>query len=97
MNELPALTAALAAGFFLGAMFFGGLWWTVRRGMSSPLPALWFLGSMLFRAGFALAGFYYVYAVAGQWTVLLACLLGFVMARMLITRFLPAPLPAAAR
>lgn len=95
MNELPALTAALAAGFFLGAMFFGGLWWTVRRGMSSPLPALWFLGSMLFRAGLALAGFYCVYAVAGQWTVLLACLLGFVMARMLITRFLPAPLPAA--
>lgn len=95
MNELPALTAALAAGFFLGAMFFGGLWWTVRRGMSSPLPALWFLVSMLFRAGLALAGFYCVYAVAGQWTVLLACLLGFVMARMLITRFLPAPLPAA--
>ena len=39
------------AGLVLGAIFFGGLWWTVRKGLSSQQPALWFLGSMLLRMG----------------------------------------------
>ena len=49
MNEVLVLATALAAGLLLGAFFFGGLWWTVRRGVSSPRPALWFFGSMLLR------------------------------------------------
>jgi len=40
MTEL--LILALAAGLVLGAIFFGGLWWTVRKGVSSKYPALWF-------------------------------------------------------
>ena len=44
----------------LGAIFFGGLWWTVRRGISSRRPALWFFGSLLLRMSIALAGFYFV-------------------------------------
>lgn len=39
MSEILAFTLALATGLFLGAMFFGGLWWTVRKGISSPVPA----------------------------------------------------------
>ena len=46
MNELLSLAVALAAGLLLGALFFGGLWWTVIRGSSSAHPALWFFGSM---------------------------------------------------
>ena len=42
MNEPLTLVLALAAGGVLGAIFFGGLWWTVRKGVSSPQPALWF-------------------------------------------------------
>ena len=35
MNEFLILAVALAAGLLLGAFFFGGLWWTVRKGASS--------------------------------------------------------------
>ena len=60
MNEFLSLALALAAGLLLGAIFFGGLWWTVRKGVSSQQPALWFFGSLLLRMSVALAGFYFV-------------------------------------
>jgi F1F0 ATPase subunit 2 len=82
MNETLMLVVAGAVGLVLGAVFFGGLWWTVRKGVSSPRPALWFLGSMLLRMGIVLAGFYFV--GGGQWQRLLVCLLGFVIARFLV-------------
>ena len=56
MNELLSLAVPLAAGVLLGAIFFGGLWWTVVRAVSSPRPALWFIGSKLLRMGVALGG-----------------------------------------
>ena len=81
MNE--TLVLAAAAGVLLGALFFGGLWWTVRRGVSAKWPALLFLGSMVLRTGVTVAGFYV--ASGGQWQRLLACLLGFTLARVLVT------------
>ena len=84
MNELLILAFALVAGGLLGAMFFGGLWWTVVRAISSKQPALWFLGSMLLRTGIALSGFYFV--AGGDWKRLLASLLGFIIARLVVTR-----------
>jgi F1F0 ATPase subunit 2 len=83
MNETLALALAWAAGGALGAIFFGGLWWTVRRGVSSKQPAVWFCGSLLLRMTVALAGFYFV--GRGHWERLLLCLLGFVMARLAVT------------
>lgn len=82
MNEMLTLLLAWGAGAALGALFFGGLWWTVRKSVSSPRPALWFFGSFLLRTSLTLAGFY---GVAGShWQRLLACLVGFVMARLII-------------
>ncbi|MBE0602643.1 MAG: ATP synthase subunit I [Deltaproteobacteria bacterium] len=89
MNETVILAAALAAGLLLGAMFFGGLWWTVRKGVSSRQPAVWFSCSLLLRMGIALAGFHYV--GRGHWARLLACLLGFAVARVLVTRLTAPP------
>jgi F1F0 ATPase subunit 2 len=83
MNELLTLALALVAGLLLGAIFFGGLWWTVRKGVSSKQPAFWFLGSLLLRMSIALAGFYFV--SGRHWERLLLCLLGFVMARLVVT------------
>jgi F1F0 ATPase subunit 2 len=83
MNETPTLVLALAAGGGLGGVFYGGLWWTVRKGVSSQRPALWFVGSLLLRTCIALAGFYFV--SRGHWERLLLCLLGFVMARLVVT------------
>jgi F1F0 ATPase subunit 2 len=82
MNELLSLALALAAGVLLGAIFFGGLWWTVRMGISSQRPALWFFGSLLLRMSIVLAGFY-IFS-GGHWERLLLCLLGFVMARLVV-------------
>jgi F1F0 ATPase subunit 2 len=84
MNESTGLLTALAAGVLLGAFFFGGLLWTVRKCLSSRQPALWVLGSLLLRTGVVLAGFYYV--SAGHWERMLLCLAGFFIARLLVIR-----------
>ena len=82
MNETWILILAGLAGAALGAMFFGGLWWTVQKTVSSQRPALWFFGSFLLRMSLTLAGFYWV--AGDQWERLLACLVGFVIARLII-------------
>ena len=84
MSELLSLILPLVAGALLGMMYFGGLWWTVRKGISSNRPALWFLGSMLLRMSLTLAGFYII--SGNRWERLLACLIGFVIARVVVTR-----------
>jgi F1F0 ATPase subunit 2 len=82
MNDFLFLAPPLAAGLLLGAFFFGGLWWTVTRGLSSQRPALWFFGSMLLRMSITLAGFYF--AGGENWKRWVLCLLGFVLARLVV-------------
>jgi F1F0 ATPase subunit 2 len=89
MNEFLILAVAFAAGLLLGAVFFGGLWWTVRRGVSSRHPALWFLGSLLLRMSLTLAGFYFV--ARGDWRRMVACLSGFIIARLVVMQLTRAP------
>ena len=83
MNEFLILAVALASGLSLGAIFFGGLWWTVRKGVSSKHPARWFLGSLLVRMSLVLVGFYFV--GRGNWQRLVVCLFGFIIARIVVT------------
>lgn len=85
MSNLLSLTFALLAGILLGAIFFGGLWWTVRKGITAEYPALWFLGSLLLRMCIVMLGFYYL--VGDNWQRLMAGLLGFIVARLIVTRF----------
>lgn len=87
MNEMTTLMRVLSviAGLLLGTMFFAGLWWTVRKAVFSQRPALWLLGSQLLRTSLTLAGFYLV--AGGHWQRLLACLIGFVIARFLVIQF----------
>jgi F1F0 ATPase subunit 2 len=66
MNEVSLLALALSAGLLLGAIFFGGLWWTVRKGASSEQPAFWFLGSLLLRMSIAWLDSTLFPAVAGS-------------------------------
>jgi F1F0 ATPase subunit 2 len=82
--EALRLVVALVTGLLLGGMFFGGLWWTVQKAVSSKRPALWFFGSLLLRTSIALAGFYFV--ARGHWQRLIVCLVGFVIARLIVTR-----------
>ena len=83
VNEIGALLLALVTGALLGMIFFGGLWWTVQKGFASKQPALWFFGSLLLRTGIVLAGFYLV--GRGHWERLLVCMVGFLVARLIVT------------
>jgi F1F0 ATPase subunit 2 len=84
MNEPLMLALAWVGGLLIGTFFFGGLWWTVRRALTSPQPALWIFGSLLLRLGVSMGGFYFV--GGGRWERLLLCLLGFVVVRFVVTR-----------
>lgn len=82
MNEFLTLALDLAGGMVLGTIFFGGLWWTVIKGLASERAAFWFFVSMLLRTGIALVGFYFI---GGDiWQQWLVCLLGFVLARAVV-------------
>ncbi|HHF0526902.1 TPA: ATP synthase subunit I [Legionella anisa] len=85
MTEGVGLIQALLIGLLLGALFFGGLLWTIRQGVVSKRPALWFLSSFLLRTIVTLGGFYFI-LTEGQWMRLLLCLLGFTLARFILTR-----------
>ena len=99
MNEPLLLAIDGAIGVALGLLFFGGLWWTVRKCLSSDRAGSWMLGSLLLRMGIALGGFYFV--SNGQLRPLLACLAGFFSARLVVTwltRIRPAaPAPCPSR
>ena len=84
--------AALLAGAALGWIFFAGLWWTVRRGAASPTPARWFFVSLILRTATVLLGFYLV--GAGQPLRLGLCMLGFLLARVIVLRVTQPAAPA---
>lgn len=84
---------ALLMGVALGAVFFGGLWWTVQRGAISATPARWFVGSLVLRVALVMGGFYVV--GAGQPVRLGLCLLGFLLARAIVMRITQSRLPEA--
>jgi F1F0 ATPase subunit 2 len=83
INEILLGVLTLLSGLVLGAIFFGGLWWTVRKSLASQRPALWILGSLMSRMGITMTGFYFV--AGGHWERLLLCLFGFIMARLVVT------------
>ena len=89
MNEPLYLAFAGLGGGMLGIIFFGGLWWTIRRGVLSSQPALWFLGSLLVRMSIVLVGFYLI--GQGRWERLVACLVGFILARFTVTYLTRSP------
>jgi F1F0 ATPase subunit 2 len=89
MSETPILIMALFAGVLLGMIFYGGLWWTVRRSVSSKALNVWLIGSFPLRAIIAIGGFYLV--SRGDWRSLLVCLVGFLIARGCVTHLLRAP------
>jgi F1F0 ATPase subunit 2 len=86
VSNIGLVIDALAAGMVLGALFFGGLWWTVRRGLTAKSPALWFGLSALVRVAITVSGLYYI--ARSGWPGLLACLCGLLIARVAVTRLI---------
>jgi F1F0 ATPase subunit 2 len=95
VTEVAILILALFMGIVLGTIFYGGLWWTVRRIVSSKSPGVWLIGSFLLRAMIAAGGFLFV--ARGDWRSILACFIGFLAARIGVTRLTRAPLDTKTR
>jgi F1F0 ATPase subunit 2 len=85
INELLSMALATLGGTALGAIFYGGLYLTIRRGIESKTPALWFSGSLLLRTALVLVGIYGI--SGGNWHRVIACLPGFMLARVIVTRW----------
>ena len=85
MNEILNLLLPLIVGLLLGTVFFGGLWFTVKKLTASKMPALLVLGSFIFRVGIVLIGFYFI--GLGDLKKLIVCLIGFVAARFVVFRY----------
>lgn len=83
MTEMIPIVLAGVAGGVLGLLFFSGLWWTIRISVSSRHPALIFMTSFLLRSFTVVCGFYFV--AGSHWKRMAACLLGFIIARFIIT------------
>lgn len=92
MSGPATLAGALIAGAVIGCAFFGGLWLTVRRLVSADHAGIWLAGSFILRVAAAVGGFHFV--SQGVPRRLLACLLGFVIARMCWARLMRRPLEA---
>lgn len=84
MSEVRNIIMSGGAGILIGIFFFGGLWWTVRHGIASRYAAVWFIAGLIVRMSIALTGFYFI--GGAHWQRLLACLSGFVIARIVMVR-----------
>jgi F1F0 ATPase subunit 2 len=83
-TSISHLLLAFVAGVGIGVIFFGGLWWTVRRLGTVESPARLTLASFFVRTGVALVALYFV--MGGEWERLIAALLGMVVIRFLLVR-----------
>ncbi len=80
---LPFLTV-LPIGFALGSFYFGSLWLTVKQLPTTTQPVRLFVSSFFLRISIVSICFYLV--MDGQWERILICLLGFIIARILLVR-----------
>jgi F1F0 ATPase subunit 2 len=89
MSEVITLSLALLTGVCLGLFYFGGLWWTVEKGLTAQNPAVLFLASLLVRTAIVLVGFYFL--ARDHWSGLVAAFVGFLVARVFVVRRLSHP------
>jgi F1F0 ATPase subunit 2 len=85
MGEVLYMILSFIAGLLLGTLFFGGLWFTVKKIVNTRTPAIWFFSSFIFRMGITLLGFYGI--ARNNWYSLLVCVGGFIVARFVIIYF----------
>lgn len=89
-SELSAFSASpwlliawmLLAGFILGLFFFGSLWFVTGRVLRSSRPAIWLLAGFFLRLALVLPALYWL--SDAQWQRLLLCMVGFIVARILV-------------
>jgi F1F0 ATPase subunit 2 len=78
------LFLSFLAGILLGSLYFGGLWYTVRRLPTASRPAMLIIGSFLLRLAPFLAAIYLL--AAAHWSNLLSAMAGVLLTRTLLIR-----------
>ncbi|MCA9157762.1 MAG: ATP synthase subunit I [Planctomycetales bacterium] len=86
MSDMIGIGFALFLGALLGVFFFGGLWWTIQRGIASEWVAVWFIASLLLRTMVVIVGFYFV--AQYNWSHFAACVVGFLLTRIIVVKWL---------
>ena len=84
INNIFMLLLAATGGGLLGVFYFAGLRWTLRKSITSQWAALWFSFSFLLRSSVCLYGIYWI--GANDAVRILACLGGFIVARMIVMK-----------
>jgi F1F0 ATPase subunit 2 len=87
MNEMVMIILYFLAGAAIGVVYFGGLWWTLRRLGRCRKPHWLALGSFGLRSGICLAGLFWI-AREGRWEHVVSSLLGLLAARWVLVHLL---------
>lgn len=95
MQTIVDLLAPFVAGSLIGIAYGVALWWSIGRLHRSRHSLAWLLGG----AGIRVAGVVVLFALVmdGQWDRLLACLVGFLVARLALVQWLCGILPSTPR
>jgi F1F0 ATPase subunit 2 len=89
VSDATALGLAFATGVVTGTFYFGTLWLVVRRLDRLAWPALWLGVTAILRLAVVLVLF--ALLVGTRWERLLIALVGFLAARIVLTRWLGRP------
>ena len=92
MSDITIALLVLCSGILLGVGFFYGLWWTIQKGLTSKRPGMLFFASLIVRTSIALFAFYFI--SYGHWQRLLICLLGFLIGRFIVSKFVTLSAPS---
>jgi len=84
---------SVLTGVALGLFFYGGLWFTVRRLLTSDHPVLLTLGSFWIRLLVVLAAFLFLTKQGIEYVAL--AMASFILGRLAVSKFLPARRPVA--
>lgn len=83
-GNVSTLILAFLAGIGTGAVFYGGLWWTITKGATVRQPALLFLTSFFVRMAAVVTA---IYLISGACLDRLAvCMLGLLIAKAVVAR-----------
>lgn len=82
--EFVILAASCLAGMVLGGIYFGGLWWTVRRVPQSGRPGRLLLASWMIRMTVLCGGLFLV--MQNDWKRLASAFLGVLIVRGIAVR-----------
>jgi F1F0 ATPase subunit 2 len=84
MMDILYFIVTFIAGMALGLFYFGTLWLTLRYLPKARRPEILTLGGFFVRTAITLFGFYLI--MGGRWERLLIAFVGFILARIFITR-----------